>query len=132
MKKEEKNLYDNKKLNTFLKRKRGKEYSTEDIIYIYCLKNKIKEDEINVKIKNFEYKDPSTGETIIYDKDKKEKIPLHKEKLHKYFKTKKKEKINNTNKNEKKIKRCNFCNMVFPEMSEEEKIKHLNKCFDSF
>ena len=130
MKKEKRKSYNNKNSNNLLAKKRGKEYSTEEIIYMYCIKNKIKENEIKMKINNFEYNDPNTGEIINYEKDKNEDLPIHKEKLHKYFNNKKKVKIHNKIKI-KKIKSCNFCNKTFPEMNEKEKIKHLIQCFDS-
>ena len=121
---------DKNKSNIFLKKKRGKKFPIEKLIYMYCINNNIKQNEIKTKIKSFQYEDPDTGDTISYNKDKTEKMPISIKKLEKYFEKENKE--ININKKESKIKKCSFCNYVFPEISEEEKIEHLKLCFDKF
>ena len=122
------NNKDKDKNNSFLKKKRKEKYCIEKIIYLYCIQNNIKENEIKTKIRNFNYEDPDTGEIIVYDNNINDKLPLSQKKLHNYFIKGNK----NENKSPKKniIKKCNFCNLVFHNISEEEKIKHLNLCFN--
>ena len=96
---------------------------------MYCINNKIKENELKEKIKNLEYEDLKTGKIVTYNKEKNEELPISLEKIHKFFINKNKKKPNK--KKEIKIKNCNFCGMKFPEMSEEEKKKHLVLCFNN-
>ena len=124
--------------------KRRPEYSLEDIINIYCCTHKIKDNEIQEKIKTIHYIKPSENIETNYDKDKGDVFPLshhilpvHSKKIidddeDKEEELKEKEEKNNEeiadSKNDE-ISNCFLCGWEFLKgMSLQEKNTHINLC----
>jgi len=124
--------------------KRRPEYSLEDIINIYCCTHKIKDNEIQEKIKTIHYIKPSENIETNYDKDKGDVFPLshhilpvHSKKIidddeDKGEELKEKEEKNNEeiadSKNDE-ISNCFLCGWEFLKgMSLQEKNTHINLC----
>ena len=124
--------------------KRRPEYSLEDIINIYCCTHKIKDNEIQEKIKTIHYIKPSENIETNYDKDKGDVFPLshhilpvHSKKIidddeDKEEELKEKEEKNNEeiadSKNDE-ILNCFLCGWEFLKgMSLQEKNTHINLC----
>ena len=127
-----------------LRIKRRPEFSLEDIINIYCCTHKIKDNEIQEKIKTIHYIKPSENIETNYDKDKGDVFPLshhilpaHSKKIidddeDKEEEVKEKEEKNNEeiadSKNDE-ISNCFLCGWEFLKgMSLQEKNTHINLC----
>ena len=124
--------------------KRRPEYSLQDILNIYCCTHKIKDNEIQEKIKTIHYLKPSENIETNYDKDKGDVFPLshhimpaHSKKIidndedkEEEFKEKeeqKKEEIAESKNDE--ISNCFLCGWEFLKgMSLQEKNTHINLC----
>ena len=126
--------------------KRRPEYSLQDILNIYCCTHKIKDNEIQEKIKTIHYLKPSENIETNYDKDKGDVFPLshhimpaHSKKIidededkEEEFKEKEEQKNEEIaeSKNDE-ISNCFLCGWEFLKgMSFQEKNTHINLCIE--
>ena len=127
-----------------LHQKRKPEYTLEDILNIYCSTHKIKDNEIQEKIKTIHYIKPSENIETNYDKDKGDVFPLShhimpvhsknelnededKEEENKEKDEKNKEEFEEPKNDE--ISNCFLCGWEFLKgMSLQEKNTHINLC----
>ena len=135
------NLEEKNKEHKYLNKKRKPNYSLQDIINIYCCTHKIKDEEIQEKIKTINYEKPSESIKINYDKDKGDIFPLSHHLKPGHLKNginkdedndeekedKKNEEIEEPNKDE--TTNCFICGWEFLKgMSIQEKNTHINFC----
>ena len=135
------NLEEKNKDHKYLNKKRKLNYSLQDIINIYCCTHKIKDEEIQEKIKTINYEKPSESIKINYDKDKGDIFPLSHHLKPGHLKNginkdedndeekedKKNEEIEEPNKEE--TTNCFICGWEFLKgMSIQEKNTHINFC----
>ena len=135
------NLEEKNKEHKYLNKKRKPNYSLQDIINIYCCTHKIKDEEIQEKIKTINYEKPSESIKINYDKDKGDIFPLSHHLKPGHLKNginkdedndeekedKKNEEIEEPNKEE--TTNCFICGWEFLKgMSLQEKNTHINFC----
>ena len=114
------NLEEKNKDHKYLNKKRKPNYSLQDIINIYCCTHKIKDEEIQEKIKTINYEKPSESIKINYDKDKGDIFPLSHHLKPGHLK-------NGINKDE--ATSCLICGWEFLKgMSIQEKNTHINFC----
>ena len=135
------NLEEKNKEHKYLNKKRKPNYSLQDIINIYCCTHKIKDEEIQEKIKTINYEKPSESIKINYDKDRGDIFPLSHHLKPGHLKNginkdedndeekedKKNEEIEEPNKDE--TTNCFICGWEFLKgMSLQEKNTHINFC----
>ena len=134
---------DNNNEKKVLQKKRKPNYSLEDVINIYCCTHKIKDNEIQEKIKTINYEKPSELIKIAYDKDKGEIFPLSRHLKPAHLKNEinvdeDKDEEKEENKKEEneipikdEIDSCFNCGWQFLKgMSLQEKNTHINLCFE--